>query len=637
MKNNGNSKIITRWRTTSVVAVLLLFCVQQLTAQARFYASAPKSVPVNQTFQLNLTLENANGSGLKPPAFTDFQLVGGPSTSTSMQWVNGVTTQSITYSYILKPKSEGTFTLGKASIAVSGVTMESNELTISVTQAVQQQARQQRNYDPYDPFGMMQDDPFEDPFFQPRQRQQAPPMSKEELQKKFKDDVIIKMVVNKSPVYKGEMLTATYKLYYRQNIAGFNVTKAPAFDGFWSQEVELDQNRRPKTETLNGKQYNVIEFLRYNLYPQRAGTLTVPPAEAQVNLQVVVNSGNPYDIFGMRSVQPIDMNLKTNAEAVVVKEWPEADKPADFAGAVGKFKYETTLSSKEAKTDEPVTYTIKIAGAGNLKFVEAPAMNFPKEFEVYDPKTKENISNSIDGMSGMKQYDYLVVPRQPGDYTIQAQSFSYFDPSTARYVTIKSPEFAVKVTGEPSKVAPTANADKQEVALLNQDIRYIKTATPDFDGSLLGSTAGYVTLYTTPMLLFIGLVAFKRRNENMEADIVGSKRRKALKLARKRLSTAEKHLAAGAKKNFYDEVSRSIWGYLGDKLTIDMAELSKDNVEDKLTERNAKPETIAKLKELLNTCDIALYAPVGEGGEMKQHFEAAMNLIADLENEIKTV
>lgn len=635
MKNNKSGNKNTKGLIAGAAAVLLLFFVQQVTAQAKFYASAPKSVPVNQTFQVSYTLENANGSGLKPPAFSDFQLLGGPSTSTSMQWVNGVTSQSITYSYILKPKTEGTFTLGKASIAVSGVTMESNELTITVTQAVQQQARQQRNYDPYDPFGLMEDDPFEDPFFQPRQRQQAPQMSKEELQKKFKDDVVIKLAVNKSPVYKGEMLTATYKLYYRQNIAGFNVTKAPAFDGFWSQEVELDQNRRPKTETLNGRQYNVIEFLRYNLYPQRAGTLTVPAAEATVNLQVVVNSGNPFDIFSMRSVQPIDLNLKTNAEAVVVKEWPEADKPADFAGAVGKFKYETFLSSKEAKTDEPVTYTIKISGTGNLKFVEAPAMSFPKEFEVYDPKTKENISNSAEGMSGMKQYDYLLVPRQPGDYTLQAQSFSYFDPATAKYITIKSPEFAVKVTGEPSKAAPVAGNDKQEVALLNQDIRYIKTTPPDFNSNFVGSTAGYVTLYSTPVLLFLGLVAFKRSNESLEADIVGSKRRKALKLARQRLSTAEKHLASGNGKNFYDEVSRSIWGYLGDKLTIDMAELNKDNVEEKLTARNAKPETIAKLKNLLHTCDMALYAPAAIQGGMKEHFDAAMNLIADLENEIK--
>lgn len=622
---------------TGAVAVLLLFFVQQVTAQAKFYASAPKSVGVNQTFQLSYTLENANGSGMKPPAFPDFQLLGGPSTSTSMQWVNGVTTQSITYSYILKPKSEGTFTIGKGSITVSGVTMESNELTITVTQAVQQQAQRQRNYDPYDPFGMMQDDPFEDPFFQPRQRQQAPQMSKEELQKKLKDDVVIKLVVNKSPVYKGEMLTATYKLYYRQNIAGFNVTKAPAFDGFWSQEVELDQNRRPKTETLNGKQYNVIEFLRYNLYPQRAGSLSVPAAEATVNLQVMVNSGNPFDIFSMRSVQPVDLNLKTNAEAVAVKEWPEADKPVDFAGAVGKFKYETTLSAKDAKTDEPITYSMKISGVGNLKFVEAPVTSFPKEFEVYDPKTKETITNSIDGMSGTKQYDYLLVPRQPGDYTIQAQSFSYFDPSSAKYITIKSPEFAVKVTGEPSKAAPVAGNDKQEVALLNQDIRYIKTGTPDFEGGMIGSTAGYVTLYATPALLFLGLVVYKRRNENLEADIVGSKRRKALKLARQRLSTAEKHLASGAGKLFYDEVSRSIWGYLGDKLTIDMAELNKDNVEEKLTVRNAKPETIAKLKDLLHTCDLALYAPSAVEGGMKQHFDAAMNLIADLENEIKMV
>ncbi|MCX6197906.1 MAG: BatD family protein [Bacteroidetes bacterium] len=617
-----------------VFLLSIVYCLSS-SAQAKFYASAPKSVPLNSNFQLSLTIENGNGTNLKPPAVSDFQVLGGPNTSTSRQWVNGNVTQSVTYNYILRPKNQGAFKIGKASIVVSGVTMESNEISIEVTAAVaQQQQQQRRQQNPFDPF----DDPF---FNQGQEEEEEPQTNNADVEKQLKDEVFMKLVVDKNSVYKGEMLTAAYKLYFRQNLSGFNVTKAPAFDGYWSQEVELDPKRRPTIETINGKQYNTIEILKYNLYPQRAGALPVASCELSTVVQVQVRS-NQRNFFGsfFGQIQQVPMTLKTSSAVVNVKELPENGKPADFSGAVGSYKFESSLSNKETKTDEPITYTLKISGTGNLKFVDAPALKFPVEFEVYDPKTKENISNSAGGMSGTKQYDYLIIPRQPGDFKIESKTFSWFEPASAKYFSINSPEFTVKVTGEPSKNVNANNGatgvSKEEVSLVGQDIRYIKTTTPEFKkGNSFFGSAGFVAMYSAPFLLFIGLVVARRRNEDLAADVIGTKRRRALKLAKKRLSIAAKHLAKSDKKNFYDEVSRAIWGYLGDKLNIDMAELSKDNVEEKLLARNAKAETISKLKVLLSTCELALYSPVGEGGEMKQNYDAAMNLMADLEDEVK--
>ncbi len=610
-------------------------CNHLVQAQAKFYASAPKSVPVNQGFQLSYTLENANGGNLKLPSLSDFQVIGGPNTSTNMQWVNGNVSQSVTYTYVLKPKKEGIYKIAKASIQVSGVTMESNELSIEITKAVAQPQAQQRQRNAFDPFA-------DDPFFNP-QAQAEPEVSKADLEEQLKSDVFIKLVVNRNSVYKGEMLTANYRLYFRQNLSGFNVTKAPAFDGFWSQEVELDPQRRPTVEIINGKQYNVVDILQYNLYPQRAGNLTVPLAEVQTVAQVSVRSKSRNffdDFFSVGRVQQVPLNLKTNSAAIAVKDLPENGKPADYNGAVGKFNFEAKLSGAETKTDEPITYTIKISGNGNLKFIESPTVKMPESFEVYDPKTKESISNASSGMSGNKQYDYLIIPRQPGEYVIEGNSFSYFDPSAAKYVTIQSPEFTVKVTGEPSKnvnaQASNVSAPKSKVALLGKDIRYIKTNVPEFDKENSSfASIGFAAVYATPFLMFIGLIALKRRNENLAADVIGTKRRRALKLAKKRLTAADKLLSRNDKKGFYNEVSRAVWGYLGDKLNIDMASLSKENVEEKLLARNVSAETISKLKLLLSTCELALYSPVGEGGQMKQNYETAMNLMADFEDEIK--
>ena len=343
----------------------------------------------------------------------------------------------------------------------------------------------------------------------------------------------------------------------------------------------------------------------------------------------------------MGRVQQVPLTLKSEAGTVNVKALPDAGKPADFTGAVGKFNFETSLSAKEGKTDDPITYTLKISGTGNLKLIEAPKLTLPPAFEVYDPKLKENITNGASGSTGNKQYDYLVIPRQPGDYKIDKYVFSYFDPVAAKYVTISSPEYSLKITGAPSKNMNANNGaavSKQDVSLLGQDIRYIKANTPVFDKSaeaFFGSL-GYFGLYSSPALLFLGLVAFKRRNASMAADIVGTKRRRALKLAKKRLKLADKFLVANDKKAFYDEVSRAIWGYLGDKLNIDMAELSKDNVEGKLLEKSAKPETVSSLKNLIGVCELALYAPIDQNGEMKKNYDTALHLIADLEDEVKS-
>ncbi len=611
---------------TIFLLLAFIFSCDTIYSQVKFYASAPKSIPVNSNFQIGFTLENANGSNLKPPAFSDFQVLGGPNTSTSMQWVNGNVTQSVTYNYVLRPKNQGTFKIGKGSIVVSGATLESNELTIQVTSPVTQQQRQRNPFDPFD-----------DPFFNQGTDEDESQTANNDLEKQLKEDVFVKLLVSKNSVYKGEMLTATYRLYFRQNLSSYNLTKAPAFDGFWSQEVQLDPRRRPTTETLNGRQYNVVDILKFNLYPQRAGTLQVAGCEASAVAQVQLRSQSVFDFFGR--VQQVPLKLPVSPAGVVVKELPENGKPVDFTGAVGSFKFETTLSNKKTKTDEPVTYTIKISGTGNLKFADAPTVTFPAEFEVYDPKTKENIINSTSGLTGSKQYDYLLIPRMPGEYKIGTKTFSWFDPSSAKYLTVSSPEFTVTVTGEPSKNTNSSSIvseSKQDIALAGQDIRYIKTAIPKFetDNSFFGS-ATFIAIYASPFLLFIALAVVKRRNESLAADIIGTKRRRALKLAKKKLSTSEKHLSAGDKKRFYTEISQAIWGYLGDKLSIDMAELSKDNVEEKLLAKNCKADTIAGLKTLLNICELALYSPVGEGSEMKTNYEAAVNLIADLENEIK--
>lgn len=619
-------------------------CFVPSLAQTKFYASANKQVPVNQNFQVNFTIENGEARSFKPPTFNDFQVLSGPNSSQSVSFINGSMSSSQTYSFVLRPKKEGTFKIGKASVNVGGANLESNELTIEVTQAVQQQAQQPQRRRGFNPFGFP--DPFEDdPFFSDPYGQADPepePQANDvDVQKEIKNNTFLRIVLSDNSVYQGEQLIATLRLYFSYSLGNLQLTKAMGLEGFWNQEIQIDPNQRPRIEEYNGKKYHVVDIQKYTLFPQRSGTLKLNAAEISAVAQVQTRSNrrNIWGMFGM-NVQNVPFKLSSNEAVVNVKELPVAGKPVSFNGAVGEYTFSTKLSAAATKTDEPVTLSAIISGKGNLKFVEMNKPQMPDGFEVYDPKLKENITNNESGFSGSKQYDFLIIPRQPGNYKIPKTTFSFFNPQTQKYVELNSQEFTLNVTGEPSgtttTVLPSISA-KSQINNLGQDIRYIKTSMPSYesDKKLIPASLGFAAAYGAPFLLFIGLVAIKRRNKAMEIDVIGTKRKRALSVAKKRLSTASKHLKSGSKKEFYDEVSRATWGYLADKFSIEMSDLNKENVGEKLAAKSVKPDTQAKLNKLLHTCEIALYAPISEVGEMNENYKNALELIADLEDEIK--
>jgi hypothetical protein len=620
----------------------VLNCLMLLAfGQVRFYGQLnTKTTPLNQNIQLSYTIENAEGQNLKLPNLNDFQVLSGPHTSQSMQWVNGNMSQSVSYSYILKPKKEGTFKVGKASINVGGATVESNELSIQVTAASQQSAQQQRRsnnpfgWDPFeDPFG---NDPF-DPFGQQQQQEEEPSTSSDgDIDKQVRENLFLRMVTSKNKVYVGEHVTATLKLYYRLNFGNTQMAKAPKFDGFWSQEVVMDPNQKPRVEKVNGQEFYVIDVQKYDLYPQRAGNLQISGTELNMIVQAQVQSQrrSVWDMFGGAQLKNIQYKPTSNPIAITVEELPSNGKPVDFSGAVGKFDMEAKLSSLQAKTDEAITLSIKLVGTGNLKTIELPKPILPDGFEAFDPKTKE----SIIGISGTKQADYLLIPRQPGQYKIEAIPFSFFNPETGKYVSLKSNEFDITINGAPSKAMVENNPtlpNSAAVKELGKDIRYIKTqeAFDDAEMHFIGSPLHY-GLMISPLLLFIGAFVFKKKKLAESSDIIGTRIKKATKMARKRLQMASQHLKSNQPKLFYDEISRALLGYLSDKLQIPAADLSKDNIASKLMSKNIDDAQIDEVKKMLEHCDMALYSNQVDSTDMSAQYQNAIQLITSLDQKL---
>lgn len=590
-----------------VMSSLLLMIGLSAGAQ-QFTASVSKnSVSTGETFQITFSLENADGKNFKAPDFDYFQVISGPNQSTSMQYINGSMSRSISYSYHLRPTREGSLSIGPASIEAGGKTLYTNSVNMEVVKGqVQNQGSSQQN------------------------RQQ-------DIHSQVVDNVFLRLIVDKTEAYQGEQINASYKLYSRMNISNTSVSKAPSYTGFWSQEIKLPDNVQFQSEIYNGVQYNAAVIKKDALFPQRSGELTIDPMELETNVRLQVQGQRRSffdDFFG--SYQNYPHKFSSNSVKIKVKPLPAANKPASFKGGVGDYTMDVTLDKTQTQTDEPVALTIKLSGTGNIKMLDLPTIDLPQDFEVFDPKASERISKS-NNINGYKSYEYLIIPRRPGQFKLPVVEFSYFSLKKKDYVILRSKEFIIHVEGEISSVSPAISGiSKEEVELLGEDIRYIKGGNGNLktkDEFLLGSWK-YAGIYGSPVLLFLFLLAYKKREDKISGNSSLVKQRRAAKEAAKRLKKAKKFLATQDRKAFYDEISKAVWGFLGDKLNIDPAQLSRDKVEVALKDKNIRAESIQKTFKILDDSEMALFAPESDG-EMQQSYQEASDLIVKLGGELK--
>lgn len=590
-----------------------------LFAQIKFTATASSTqVGTGEQFEVDFTVQG-NGDNFNPPDFSNFQVLSGPNMSQSMTSVNGTTTYSTGYSYILQAVKEGTFIIGPASINVNMRGVKSNPLKIKVVkgQPVQQQAQQAQ-----------------------AQQQNAPGSAALGNSQSISKSLFIRAEVDKTRVYQGEQLTVNYKLYTQVAILGSGLDKAPDLNGFWNQDVMKNgQQVQWKIENYKGQRFNVATIKQTILFPEHAGDLTIDPISLTLAVRLQQqSSGDIFDqVFGGGSFK--DINYKISSPPVIIHAMPlpEAGKPADFSGAVGSFSVASNIDKKELKANETLNYNLKITGTGNLALINAPNINPPADFEKYDPKTTDNIAVNPDGVSGSREFTYLLIPRHQGDFTLSPPGFSYFNPATRRYVTLPAKSFAIKVNKGDPQANPTAYnmGSQQDIKMLGKDIRYIKTESPDLykDGEGFYGSAGFYLLMLLGPLAFAGALLYRRWDDKQNSDLVKLKSRKANKVAARHLANAAKQLSAGNTKQFYEAVARGLYGYLSDKLNIPVADLNKENITDQLKARALDQTTINQLADTIDLCEMARFAPV-TGISQQQVFDKAKNTINEIEDKI---
>ena len=576
-----------------------------------FTANAPEVVVSGDQFRLSFTVNTKKVRDFRAPSIKDFEVLMGPSRSVQYQSINGVETNTITFTYILMAGKEGTYNIPGATIVADGNNYTSNSVDIKVLPADQSAGSGNAGSN--------------------ASRNQAGGQI-------TNNDLFITATASKTDVYEQEAILLTYKIYTKVNLTQLH-GDMPDLKGFHTQEVELPSQKQWTLEHYKGSNYNTTVYSQYVLFPQQSGKLEIPSITFDGTISQMVASADPFDaFFNGGSYVNVNKKIVTPKVMINVKELP-AGKPANFSGGVGEFTISSSISTQELKTNDAVTLKLIISGTGNMKLINTPEVGFPQDFEIYDPKVDNKFNLTRSGLAGSKVIEYLAIPRHAGNYTIPPVEFSYFDLKSKSYKTLKTDAYTLNVAkGEGSADQVVANyTSKEDLKVLGKDIRYIKTGetslTPK-DDYFYGSVPYYLW-YIIPFSLFVIYLIIYRKQALENANIAKVRTKKANKVATKRMKNAGKLLAEKNMSAFYDEVLKALWGYISDKLNIPVSQLSKDNIEEELVRYGVSEELIKAFIDTLNECEFARYAPGNQNEAMDKVYASAIDVISKMENSIK--
>ena len=603
-----------------IILTLLLFISvigNVLADDVTFVASAPKSVVLGQHFRLTYTVNTTDAKEPVIADMPDFDILSGPNISTQQSYssVNGKTTSSVsvTFTYILLPKSEGEFTIQPAKINAKGKDITSNSLSIKVLPEDKASSAAQNG-----------------------DRRQGGNTSANISN----EDLFMRATLSKTKVYEQEAVLLTYKVYSAVNLTNLSFP-TPELKGFNIQEVELPQEKQFELEHYNGRNYNTIVWRQFVLFPQQSGKLEIPSLDFEAVVAVQNRrSVDPFEMMfsGFSGYVEVKKLLKTKPLSLEVEKLPFG-KPADYSGGVGEFTIGSTINNTKLKTNSEFTLKVIVKGTGNMRLLGNPQFELPTEFESYDPVIENNFRLTANGFKGEKVYEYLITPKASGTYTIPSAHLSFFNTSTGSYETLKTQEYTVEVEkGSEAAVTLIDNTqiNKEKGKVLASDIRHIKYGDEGkAEKSIFFGSSRYMLSYAISLLLVLLFLVIYRKKvaENANTSLVRTK--KANKVATRRLKVAKTLMKENKVNEFYDEILKAMWGYTSDKLSIPMSQLSKENIASTLLSRGVSDELVTEFQEILSEGEFARYAPGDKEAAMERLYTMSINVISKMENSIK--
>ena len=604
---------------------IILFCfisIYSLEAQSdiSFKTICKKQVVVGEQFQVSYEL-NGDGKDFKTPNFTNFEIIGGPftSTSSSVQIINGSVsrTNTQTFSFHLRAIKEGTYTIPSASITVDKKKITSEPCEINVIASPSGSSNYNGNST----------------------------STKTNVGAK---EVFLKATPNKKKVYQGEQLLLTYNIYYTIPISQLAVSKSPSYSGFWTKDItDNDGSLQQSSTVIDGQQYNVATIKEIVLFPQKSGNLIIDPLDltcvAQIRQQRNRSQGyDPFedffsDVMGT-SYTNVRKDIKSQPITIEVEPLPTANKPSSFQGAVGQFTFTSKIDKNELKVNDAFTLTLTVSGKGNIELLELPKPVFPPDFEVYDPKVSTTVKNNALGIYGSKKAEYIIIPRVSGDFTLEDIEFSYFNPSLKKYETLKSDIHTIQVQkGATNNNTAIYTPGQADIKYLGSDIRHINVNNNalSITGTTFFMSPVYIAIIAIMALAFVVTLVVYNRINKFNKNKVLVKNKQATKIAKKRLNNAHNYLISNNQNSFYEEFSQALWGYISDKLNISRSQLSMNSVKEIMLSKEVSEDIVNEFVELLNNCEFARFAPGDPGKKMDELYQKGIELITKAEKLLK--
>jgi hypothetical protein len=597
--------------------ILLLFLItgSDLWAQnVSITATAPNVVKVGEQFRLNYVV-NAKPSSFGAPEISNFYVLSGPnqSTSQSIQIINGRRTSSvtITYSYYLQATGEGNFAIPAATAVVDNKNYTSNTVKIEVITGE-------------NPAGATQ----------PSTSQTQQPQDID-----VSEDLFVRILSNRKNIYRGEYIIVTIKLYTRLSITGFGESEMPDFQGFWTQDIESPTQLNLVRENVNGKIFNTAVIKKVILFPQKTGEIIIDPFKLETYIRQQTNRPrSPFDDFFGNSYSNVVKPLVSNTAKIQVKDLPPG-APEGYSGAVGNLEIKAEIDKQEAVTNDALTFKVIVSGNGNVQLIDAPRINFPPDFETYDPKIQTNVTNSVNGQSGSKTFEYLLIPRHAGNFRIPQVTLNSFEPKSGQYRTSSTTEFNISISkgDEEEAVSVIAGRSKEDLKIIGSDILIIKDNQFKIfriGQGFFGSSLLYL-LYAGIFLFFLGVLLIRRKRIQRQQNVELVKNQRASREAKRRLKEAATNMKKNESEAFYEAVLKALTGYLVDKLNIPMSDLSKDSARNGLQKYDVKPEAIEEYLELADICEMARYSPTAIEGGMEEVYSRSIKIISQLEQNLR--
>ena len=552
-----------------------------------FYASTDSKTVVEGTnFNVEFVMNNIQGSNFTAPIFNNFDVVSGPNTMQSRRNVNGQVSQQIKLSYTLRAQKPGIFTLGAATCEFKGEKLATNTFEITV------KARDKK--------------------------------SLEELGLPSDEDIFVRMESSKDTAYLGEKIDIKYKLYTNKTIRSYDFRSEADFAGFFMKN-QPKRNKTSSQEEFNGAIYTTQVIESRLLYPQQTGVFKIDPAQIILGIP----DGKQSNSFFFRpSVK--EFATSTNSLEIHILDLP-SNAPINFSGGVGNYQIGAEINKRKLSTDDAITMTLTVAGNGDPKYLLPPSQGHLTNFDIYEPKTiNEGTRESFGEIQTIKTFEYLLVPLKSGKQRFSAE-FTYFDSSKGKYMTLRANPFTIEV----SQGQNVNNIELSESENGNRSLKGLMTST---HMTRAGTGLNRKLIYGSILLscfVFLGFIFNKKRLIDIEAGIdpLLKKRNKAKSIAEKRLATASQHLKTDDSRSFYDEISKSLLGFIADKLNVPNSEISKINVATKLTNNGVDSEVVERVMAIISKCEMAIFAGKKEGG-MKETYDETGEIIIHLSEKI---